>query len=86
MRVRGANTPEMRGQCQAEKDKARQAKQFTVAKLRGAQSIRLEHLGRDKYFRIDSNVVVDGRDLGQMLIGAGLARPYDGGTRKSWCR
>ena len=38
IRLRGADTPEMRAQCEYEKRLARQAKQFTVAALRGAVS------------------------------------------------
>jgi len=36
--------------------------------------------------RVDAYVVLrDGRDLGDALVSAGLARPYDGGHRQSWC-
>ncbi len=28
---------------------------------------------------------LDGTDLGQGLLAAGLARPYDGRRRASWC-
>ena len=31
------------------------------------------------------DVKVDGRDLGQPLIAAGLVRPYDGARRTGWC-
>lgn len=85
VRVHGADTPEMRGECPEEKRLARQAKQFTVAALRGADVIELHHMARRKYFRIEAVVMVDGKDLASALIGAGLARPYDGGKRNSWC-
>jgi endonuclease YncB( thermonuclease family) len=40
----------------------------------------------DKYRkRIDAYVEIDGRDLGDSLIAAGLARPYAGGHRDGWC-
>jgi micrococcal nuclease len=85
IRVKGVDAPELRGKCEVEKLQARKAKQFTVAKLRGANTVRLDELERGKYFRILAVVYVDGEDLGQALIDAGLARPYDGGTRQSWC-
>ena len=47
----------------------------------------LEDVKVDKYARrVDAYVVMpDGRDLGQVLIAAGLARPYDQGRRTGWC-
>jgi endonuclease YncB( thermonuclease family) len=39
---------------------------------------------RDRYGRLLRNVEVDGRDVGEVLIGEGLARPFGNG-RKSWC-
>lgn len=86
IRVNGVDAPELRGKCEAEKQKARQAKQFTVAKLRAAHEIRLEELDRGKYFRILADVYVDGESLGQALIRAGHARPYEAGKREGWCQ
>nr|WP_299241344.1 thermonuclease family protein [uncultured Halomonas sp.] len=86
IRILGIDTPELRGSNDCEKAMARAAKQFTVAKLRGADKIRLEHIDRGKYFRLLADVIVDGENLGQALIESGHARAYDGGTRgKGWC-
>ena len=41
IRVLGVDAPELRGKCQEEKDKAREAKQFTVAVLRSGKVIEL---------------------------------------------
>lgn len=71
VRLAGADTPEMRGKCDREKQLARQAKQFTVAKLRNAETIELRHLGRGKYFRLVAEVWIDGQRLGPQLIGQG---------------
>jgi hypothetical protein len=36
--------------------------------------------------RVDAYVrLADGRELGDALIAAGLAHPYDGGKRDGWC-
>jgi micrococcal nuclease len=86
IRINGIDTPEMRGQCEAEKALAREAKQMAVTALRGASSIELRHMKRGKYFRIVADVYVDGRNLGDLLVDAGLAVPYDGGTKQGWCR
>jgi endonuclease YncB( thermonuclease family) len=39
----------------------------------------------DRYGRTLASVTVNGRDVGEILIGEGLARPYQGGRRGSWC-
>lgn len=86
VRINGIDTPEMRAQCQKEKELARQAKELTVAQLRGAKKIELRKMKRGKYFRIVADVYVDGRNLGEMLIKSSLAVPYDGGHKgKDWC-
>ncbi|MHC3993941.1 thermonuclease family protein [Thiomicrolovo sp. ZZH C-3] len=87
IRINGIDTPEMRGKCPAEKQLAREAKQHTVAMLRGAKAIELRNMKRGKYFRIVADVYVDGKSVAQSLIGSGLAVRYDGGTKtKDWCR
>ncbi len=85
IRLINADTPELKGACRDEILLARKAKKVTVAILRSAKSISLHNIKRDKYFRIDANVIVDGRDLGSYLIAQGYARPYAGGKRKGWC-
>ena len=82
----GIDTPELRGKCKAEKELARKAKQYTVTGLREAKKIELRDIQRGKYFRLLASVFVDGVSLGDLLIREGLAVPYDGGTKKSWCR
>ena len=39
---------------------------------------------RDRYGRLLRNVAVNGADLGETMIGAGVAREYGGG-RRPWC-
>ena len=39
----------------------------------------------DKYGRGLARMFVNGTDVGKILISEGLARPYDGGKRQSWC-
>lgn len=85
IRINGVDAPEIRGKCQQEKLAAREAKQFTVAMLRGARQIELRDVRRGKYFRLLADVYADGKSVAAALIAAGLARPYDGGTRGGWC-
>lgn len=80
IRVRGVDCPEMRGVPPETKALAKQAKQFTKDFLTSGK-ILLRTCGRDKYFRLLCDVKVNGKSLGEELIKAGLAVPYDGGTK-----
>jgi len=87
IRVNGIDCPEMKDNREEVKELARQAKQFTVGKLRGAKIITLKNMQRGKYFRIVADVDIDGQDLGKLLIQEGLAQPYDGsGKKPKWGR
>ncbi len=85
VRVYGIDAPEIKGQCPREKNLAQQAKQVTVAALRGARVIELRHLQRDKYFRILADVYIDNVKLADLLINKRLAYPYFGETKQKWC-
>lgn len=80
IRVRGVDCPEMKGGSTETKTLAQQAKDFTKDFLT-AGKINLENCGRDKYFRLLCDVKVNGKSLGEELINAGYAIPYDGGTK-----
>ncbi len=85
VRVLGIDAPEIKGKCEKERLQARNAKQFTIDKLRKARNVELRNVKRGKYFRLLADVYVDNKNLGDMLVSAGLARKYDGGTRGGWC-
>lgn len=84
IRVLGVDTPEIHGSCPEEILLARKAKQFTITFLQSGP-ITLKNTSRDKYFRIDADVYVNGKSLSQELIAAQLGYAYDGGTKSSWC-
>ncbi|WP_286694089.1 thermonuclease family protein [Spongiibacter sp. UBA1325] len=85
IRIKGIDTPELRGKCQSEKEAARLAKQYSVAKLRAANRVELKAIERGKYFRLLADVWVDDENLGEALISAGHAVRYGGGKKKDWC-
>ncbi len=111
VRLAGIDAPELRGKCDREKDLARRARAYLLARLdpadsgagagigagagagakagagAGAGEIRLREVRYGKFAgRVLARVeTLDGTDLGQGLIAAGLARPYDGRRRASWC-
>lgn len=84
VRVKGIDCPEMRDKDKTIKERAQQAKQYTVKRLREGKVIWLKNIQRDKYFRILADVEIDGKDLGKELIEKSLAKPYDGGTKEGW--
>jgi endonuclease YncB( thermonuclease family) len=86
VRVRGVDTPEIRGKCDRERERAVEARAFAVAWL-AAGAVTLVDIEEGKYAgRVVATVHrSDGADLTVDLIAAGLGRPYDGGARKGWC-
>ena len=85
IRLRGVDTPEIRGKCDQEKALAIKARDFVRELLANAETIVLKNIDRGKYFRIVADVSVDGVDLGSTLLENSLGRPYGGGKKESWC-
>ncbi len=87
VRVLGIDAPEIRGKEACEKKKAFIARDFVAKVLSSANKLEIHHLQRDKYFRILGDVMVDDKNLKDMLLAEGLAKPYDGGSKKNihWC-
>ena len=86
VRVNGIDTPEIKGKCEKEKYNAQQAQQMVEDILKDAEQITLKNMERGKYFRIAADVIVDGENLADMLIEAGVAIRYDGGKKThKWC-
>ena len=86
VRVNGIDTPEIKGKCEKEKYDAKQAKEMVADILKDAEQITLKNMERGKYFRIAADVIVDGENLADMLIEAGMAIRYDGGKKThKWC-
>ena len=82
--MNGIDTPEMRDKRPHIKKIAQKAKQFAVELLRSGDPVELRNMKRGKYFRIVADVYIGGRSLGEELIRAGLAKPYDGGKKIQW--
>lgn len=88
VRVRGVDTPEMRGQCESEKQLAQKARNYARQRLKTATSVQFCELEWGRYGgRVVASVRIDGSPLDLELIENGLARPYDGKTkRQPWCQ
>jgi len=85
IRLVGVDTPELRSTCEAERVLARRARDRATELLTGGVPVIEWSRERDKYGRPMARIRIDGRDLGEVLVSEGLARPYDGGAREPWC-
>jgi endonuclease YncB( thermonuclease family) len=86
VRLNGIDTPEIKGKCDKEKYDAEQAREMVEDILKDAEKITLMNMQRGNYFRIASDVIVDGENLGDILIEAGMAIRYDGRKKThKWC-
>ena len=86
VRVNGIDTPEIKGKCKKEKYEAQQAREMVADILKDAEKITLKNMNRGKYFRIAADVIIDGENLADVLIDAGMAIKYYGGKKThNWC-
>jgi micrococcal nuclease len=87
IRLHGIDTPELRGKCQAEKAKAKLAKDYLKSYIKPGDLLRVDPIKWDKYGgRFDAHVYHQGVDLSDVMIAAGYAVKYNGtGGKKDWC-
>ena len=88
IRVMGIDTPEKapRAQRDAEAALAKKASAFTKNAVDSALEVDVVILKWDKYGgRVLGEVYLDHQSLAESLISAGLARPYKGEAKSSWC-
>lgn len=88
VRILNIDAPELGAgaRCATEAALAERARQLAAAALAGSRvEVRPDpRRPRDRYGRTLAWVDVDGRDLGELLVAAGLARRWDG-RRRPWC-
>lgn len=88
VRLRGVDTPELKGRCPAETAAAKRAKDATRSFLRASgERVRLVNVGHDKYGRrvVAEIVTEEGSSLAAWLIEKNFGRAYTGGKRAGWC-
>lgn len=86
VRLRGIDTPEIKGKCAWEKAAAKKARDRLRGILKSAMVIVMTDVALDKYRRVLAHVIADGVDVSAVLITEGLGREYYGRTkRKGWC-
>ena len=87
VRLENIDTPETgpRARCAAERNLGNRATQQARSFITNARQLDVRRTGRiDRYDRVIAFIEIDGRDLGQMMIAEGLARPWRG-RREPWC-
>lgn len=85
IRIDGVDTPELRGKCKYEKNLAVKAKKFVIKHC--GKKVSLLDISHGKYAgRVLAKVITDNGNIAKDLINAGLARKYNGGKRKPWCK
>lgn len=86
VRVNGIDTPELRGKCPREKELAQFARRFVIDWTYSGW-VKLKNIRNGKYAgRIIADVFDrEGYNLADVMLNNGLARPYSGGKRTSWC-
>ncbi len=86
-RIANIDAPETgdNAKCFREDARGQEAKKAAIELVRGAKTVSVRRTWRiDRYRRRIAFVLVDGQDLGQLLIARGLARPWRG-KRDRWC-
>ncbi len=85
IRIRGVDTPEIKGLCPSEIQRAIEAREYLIRVLKNGRTIKLSNLDTDKYGRTLADVSIDNNDVAVMLIDSGLGRKWRG-RRESWCK
>jgi len=75
IRLRGIDTPEIRGGTEESKARAIEARDFLANMLSG-NVVTIHNLERGKYFRIVADVKAGGIDVVQVMLKRGLGKPY----------
>jgi len=87
VRLDGADAPELKGRCAAERQRPQEARAFVERRIAGLP-VALTEVRYDKYgARVVARVAdATGANISDALVAGGLAHPYDGKTHRApWC-
>lgn len=92
VRIRGIDAPERRRyKCGEEKQLAKKSTSYVKSLLPKGARVQLTEVSFGKYAnRVIGNLLISSIDnkwtsLGELLLAAGYAKPYQGGKKKRWC-
>ncbi len=85
VRIEGMDAPELHARCDDERRRAEAARDYLTRRI-GGDRVELTAVRYDKYGgRVRAVVRDGGGEIAAAMIARGLARPYHGGRRGSWC-
>jgi micrococcal nuclease len=85
-RLLGFDTPEISSPgCASELSLGTAATRALQSRIAASTEMRVDFRGADHYGRRLARLSLDGSDVARPMIADGLARPYHGGKRRSWC-
>ena len=85
IRVRGLDTPELRGKCSHEKKLAVRSKDFCSFLMKNAENIEFKNLERGKFFRVVADVHIDSKNYANQMIFNDHGRVYSNTKKNNWC-
>jgi len=88
LRLLGIDTPEIyRPNCTKEKELGLKAQAFVVELLKLDALVIINKIKEDKFSgRVDGILIAEGRNVGDALLKAGLAKEWNGvGPKPNWC-
>ncbi len=83
VRLRGIDTPEMKGGSPHEKELATKARDELSKRIMN-KIVTLRNIETEKYGRILADVYLEEECMNEWLIKEGHAKKYDGGHKESW--
>lgn len=86
VRLLGIDTPEIfHPRCAAELAMGEAARTRMTALVASGPVTSVRFQGRDRYGRDLARVSIGGQDVSALMLGSGLASPYDGHRHPDWC-
>jgi hypothetical protein len=85
IRILGMDAPETHPSRCAQEAQLGNAATEKLSALLASGTVTMSGSGHDQYGRDLKQVFVNGVDVADRMIGAGLARSYEGGKRQGWC-
>lgn len=85
--IKGIDVPDQKGVCVKERNRADKAVQLIDFMLSRGKKISLKNVERGRRFRLVATVLVDGKDIREVLIKKGFALKATAGKQGiDWCR
>ena len=85
IRLKGIDTPEIKGKCQKEIDLAIMARDYLKTTINKSNQIELRNIKRGKYFRIVGDLYLDNTNISELMIKRKLGYKYLDGRKRNFC-